>query len=138
MPESVDLRTRQDHASVPGLIAKCDVLAAPYLEWVETFGGGADVSAWMRPLKLFEHMSTGRPIICSNLHVLREVLSHDHNALLVSPGDEASWGKAIELLRTNPKLRDRLAQTALEDFQENYRWPGRAIRLLGWIKSRVA
>ena len=137
MPLNVNLRPRQDHASVPGLMAKCDVLVAPYLERVETFGGGADVSAWMSPLKLFEYMSTGRPIICSDLPVLREVLSHKHNALLVPPGDSASWIEAIDLLKTDSRVRNRLAKTALDDFHNSYTWFYRAHLILAWIRTRA-
>ena len=37
------------------------------------------------PLKLFEYMASGRPIVASDLPSLREVLADGRNALLVEP-----------------------------------------------------
>lgn len=135
VPKNVILRVRQNHAVLPGLMARCDVLVAPYLEKVQTFGGGADVSAWMSPLKLFEYMSTGKPIICSDLPVLREVLEHDVSALLVSPGDTKRWVEAIDRLRNDEELQSRLATKALEDFRHNHTWVERARRTLAWVDA---
>src|SRR5690606_34713688 len=50
-----------------------DVLIAPYQKEVFVHGGGQNVSPWMSPLKIFEYMSAKKPIVCSNLPVLREV-----------------------------------------------------------------
>ena len=137
VPSNVVFCERQNHASVPWMMAECDVLVAPYLEKVETFGGGADVAAWMSPLKLFEYMSVGKPIVCSDLPVLREILAHEHNSLFIPPGDFAGWTRAIERLKDDKQLAERLASRALSDFRENYTWSERARRVLAWMRSRI-
>ena len=38
----------------------------------------------MSPLKLFESLASGTPILCSNIKVLREVLKNHYNAVLIN------------------------------------------------------
>ena len=46
------------------------------------------------PLKLFEYLAAGRPIVASDLAALREVLRHEDNALLVEPGSPTALAAA--------------------------------------------
>ena len=80
------------------------------------------------PLKLFEYMAAGRPIVASDLPSIREVLQHEADALLVTPGDPAAMAAAIERLITNPSLSARLAAAALAAAPA-YSWDRRAERL---------
>ena len=48
-------------------------------------------------IKIFEYMSSKRPIISSNLKVLKEVLIHKENRLLVNPENLDDWVLAIKL-----------------------------------------
>lgn len=135
IPRNVSLHQRLPHSCIQATMAGCDVLIAPYSENVETFGGGADVAQWMSPLKLFEYMSVKKPIVCSDLPVLREVLEHEISALLVGPGDIEGWAQAIKRLRNDGELGERLATTALEAFQKQHTWHERARRILAWLQA---
>jgi glycosyltransferase involved in cell wall biosynthesis len=80
------------------------------------------------PLKLFEYMAAGRPIIASDLPAFREVLRDEENALLVPPENpEALASAAVRLIR-DPELSERLARRAFDDV-EAYSWAKRAERL---------
>lgn len=81
------------------------------------------------PLKLFDYMAAGVPVVASDLPSLREVLRHGENALLVRPGDAAALAAAIECLLTDPTLARRLATQARRDVMD-YTWDARATRLL--------
>jgi glycosyltransferase involved in cell wall biosynthesis len=111
-----------------------DVLLAPYQHSVSVFGGGADsgldTAKWMSPLKVFEYMAAGKAIVCSDLPVLREILTHDVNALLVSPSDVRAWEKALVALRDGPVLRSRLGRAGRTDFLARYTWTQRAANVL--------
>jgi len=84
--------------------------------------------AFISPLKLFEYMAAGRPIVASDLPSIREVLTHERNALLVAPGNPPALTAAIRRLKDDRALGARLATQALEDVSE-YTWAKRAERL---------
>jgi len=110
---------------VPRLQRGFDVLLAPYQQRVAVWGGKGDTSTFMSPLKIFESMAAQRPMICSDLPVLREVVN-EKNACLAQPDDVEGWVSALEELRDDPLLRKRLADRACRDFRENYTWETRA------------
>ncbi len=117
------------------MLTNYDALLAPYQYSVSTAAGN-DTVKWMSPLKIFEYMSTGVPIIASDLPVLREVLQHERNALLCPPTDSSAWQSSLEMLKKNPELGIRLGKNALEDFLRNYTWQGRADKVLNGLISK--
>ena len=109
--------------------AAMDVLLAPYQQRVALRGGVGDVARWMSPLKVFEAMAAGRPIVASDLPVLREVLRDGRESLLVAPGDLRAWVAAVEALR-DPGLRKRLGEAGQARFRDHYTWSARARRVV--------
>ena len=92
------------------------------------------------PLKLFEAMAAGRPIVASDLPSLRVVLTDGVNALLVPPGDSKALAEAVRKLAGDRQLRARLAQRAGEDVRR-YSWDERGRRiahLLAEIRKRTS
>jgi glycosyltransferase involved in cell wall biosynthesis len=94
-------------------------------------------ASYTSPLKLFEYMASGRPIVASDLPVLREVLRHEENALLFPPGDSAALASAVERLWADPGLGARLAEIAEEDAVQ-FDWTARAERILTRLTASVA
>ncbi len=84
------------------------------------------------PLKLFEYMASGRPIIASNLPALKEILS-DKSALFFKPDDENDLARAIKMLKLSQTFGYHLSQQALADVK-NYTWSNRAKKILEFIK----
>lgn len=84
------------------------------------------------PLKLFEYMASGRPIIASDLPALREVLN-DKNALFFKPSDASDLARVIKMLISSQTLGYHLSQQALADVKE-YTWDKRAKKILEFIK----
>ena len=80
------------------------------------------------PLKLFEYMAAGTAIVASNLPAIREVLTHEVNALLVTPGDADALATGITRLASDPPLRQQLGDAARTAVAE-YSWDRRAERL---------
>jgi glycosyltransferase involved in cell wall biosynthesis len=106
-----------------------DAVLAPYQYKVEVVGGG-DTSAFMSPLKLFEYMSWGKPILCSDLPVLHEVIEDGRNGLLLPPDDPTTWVAALQRLINDSVERERLGGRARADFLTHHTWRRRADRVL--------
>jgi glycosyltransferase involved in cell wall biosynthesis len=77
------------------------------------------------PIKAFEAMAAGRPIVASDLPSTREFLRHEENALLVPPGDAGALGDAIRRLLECPDLALRIARAA-HDEAPRFSWDARA------------
>ncbi len=120
------------NCEVPSYLAACDILLMPHQERVAAAGDAGDISRWTSPLKMFEYLASGRPLISSDLPVLREVLN-DHNAVLCPPTDLDQWQQAIEKLAADPVQRQKIAQTAKTDVAR-YTWRDRARQILADLR----
>lgn len=106
---------------VPAWYARSDITLLPYQRDIPTV-------ATMSPLKMFEAMAAGRPIVAADLPAIREVLTHEYTALLVPPDDPGAWARAIERLRADRPLACRLAANARTEAVK-YSWIARAKRI---------
>ena len=111
-------------------IAQFDVLLAPYQPVVLVGNDNINISPWMSPLKIFEYMKSGKPIVASNLPVLREVLEHGRNALLADATDPNDWRENISRLLSDQQLQSEICRNAYEDFRAKYTWERRAENIL--------
>jgi glycosyltransferase involved in cell wall biosynthesis len=111
------------------LQAQADILTAPFSHRVES-DSGHDIARWTSPMKVFEYMASGRPMVVSDLPVLREVLRKDVDALMVPPEDLDALVGAFERLRDDAALGDRLATSALRRVRSEFTWEIRARRIL--------
>jgi glycosyltransferase involved in cell wall biosynthesis len=109
--------------------ATMDVLLAPYANSVET-PGGTDTARWMSPMKVFEYLASGRPMVCSDLPVLREVLVDGETALLATPDDVDAWAQALARLAADSALRDRIGARGREVHLARFTWAARTDTLL--------
>jgi glycosyltransferase involved in cell wall biosynthesis len=108
-------------ADVAGRLTVADVLVLP--------NSGATISArYTSPLKLFEYLAAGRPIVASALPALEEVLRDGGNALLVPPDDPAALAAAIVRVASDERLACRIARAAFDEALF-YTWDARAARL---------
>lgn len=106
LAERVQFVMPQPQPVVAQYLAAADVLAIP-----DTV---TDVTA--SPLKLFEYMAMGRPIIAVDLPALREVID-ERAARFVRRGDVDDLRTALEELAADPQRRERLGQAAAEQAQ---------------------
>lgn len=107
---------------VPCWIRACDVVTIPW--------GWSEFSAYFTsPLKLFEYMAAGVPIVASDLPSLREILQDGANAVLVPPDDPEALRTALRTVLEHPDYAARLAAKARQDVQD-HTWDNRARMIL--------
>jgi glycosyltransferase involved in cell wall biosynthesis len=106
---------------VPRLLASMDVAAAPY----------PDLSFfYFSPLKVFEYMAAGLPVVASRIGQVATVIQHEVNGLLCPPGVAGELATALLRLHREPALRSRLGQAARATVLQNYTWDAVARRIL--------
>lgn len=113
---------------VPLYLAALDVCAIP-LPWTTHF------AYYTSPMKLFEYMASGRAIIASDLPSIAEVVKDSETALLVPPGDASALAAAIQRLRDDSTLRQRLAEAAYAEVMAHYTWAARAKAILAKVSE---
>ena len=91
------------HEMVGDYLAACDVLVAPY---------GPLENHWFSPLKVYEYLAVGRPVIASSVGQLEEFEGAGAGVMLVPPGDEAALARALSRLASDPELTERLTREA--------------------------
>lgn len=88
---------------------------------------------YMSPLKMFEYMASGRPIIASDLPSVRDVLNSE-NCIFCQPDDAKDLADKIILALHDEHLVDRITQRASQDIK-NYTWDKRAQDIIKFINK---
>jgi glycosyltransferase involved in cell wall biosynthesis len=110
--------------------AAADVLIMPYSRQVAGSSGG-DIAPYLNPMKMFEYLASARPIVASDLPILREILD-DYNAVIVPSQDAPAWADALRQLANDPARRAALAAAARHTAGQ-HTWEQRARRLLAGL-----
>jgi glycosyltransferase involved in cell wall biosynthesis len=121
------------HNVVGSYISAFDVLLLPNQEKVST-KSGCEIGSWTSPLKAFEYMSARKPILVSDLPVLREIFTDNSNALLAPPENIELWAENLKKICNDRECADRIANQAYNEFIEKYTWQVRASELVKIIE----
>ena len=114
-------------AEVPSWIGACDIGVIPFPQT-------ARLASFASPLKTFEFMAAGLPIVASDLPALREALGHDRNAWLVTPESPEDLAEGLARVLTDPQLRERLGAQNRRDVTR-HTWKSRAATILARLGS---
>jgi glycosyltransferase involved in cell wall biosynthesis len=119
--EMFRFQSRVPWKEIPLWLKACDVLCVP---WPPNAFSARHTS----PLKLFEYMAAGVPILATDLPALREVLAHGVNAVLVPSDHPDHLADGLRQLLGDKDLRERLANRARQDAVQRT-WTMRARRI---------
>ena len=95
---------------------------------------GGNIAPVINPMKMFDYLSAGRPIIASNIPVFHEVLN-EKSAVFCDPYDAEEWVKAINKLSKDQFLRRTMREAALAQLNNIAGKTGQNGRLTCWIKD---
>jgi glycosyltransferase involved in cell wall biosynthesis len=99
--------------------------------------GYVEAEHFTSPLKAFELMRAGVPIVASDLASTREILRHDVTAWLVPPDDPIALAAGLVRVREDRALAARLVAAAAEQVLD-YTWAARARRMLAFAAGLEA
>ncbi len=90
------------------------------------------------PVKLFEYMAAGLPVIASNFPLWRSIIENNQCGLCIEPGDPEALGATIDYLMNRPDLRSRMGANGRRAVQSTYNWTGQEKKLLGLYEKLLA
>jgi glycosyltransferase involved in cell wall biosynthesis len=100
---------------IPGVLASLDVAVAPIPPLNGFYGS---------PLKLFEYMGAGLPIVASRVGQVEEVIKSGATGILVAPGDKEALAQALYDLAESPETRQKLGEAARAQAFAAHTWDG--------------
>lgn len=106
---------------VPGWLAAMDVAVAPYED---------QSGFYFSPLKVYEYMAAGLPVVASAVGELRSLVQHELTGFTVAPGDAWALASALARLRRNHDLRRRLGANGRAVVVREHTWDQAAARVL--------
>ena len=110
------------------VIASADITLLPLIE------KSGMASRYTSPLKIFEYMALGKPIVASDLPSIRSILRNRCDSVLVPPDSPDDWSKAMTELAGSAELRRDIGERARINVQ-NCSWAKRADVLAHWLES---
>ncbi len=123
--ELVIFTGRVDYKKIPLYLRAVDAVIIPLPE------GRHSITT--SPIKLFEYMASGKPIIASDLPSLRQYLN-DENALFFAVGNQKDMAEKIKTVLNDSDLADKLSKQALDD-SGKYSWNNRADKIISTISN---
>ena len=100
-------------SEVPALLTSMDVAVAPAPPLSDFY---------FSPLKVFEYMAAGLPIVAARIGQIAEVIHADVDGLLYPPGDAAALTASLDHLRRDPALRTRIGAAGRESILRSHSW----------------
>jgi glycosyltransferase involved in cell wall biosynthesis len=120
------------YKKVPKILAKSDIVLLPLdLKYVSinSSGRNINIAKFTSPLKMFEYLSSGIPLISSNLKVLQEVLINKNNSYIAKDNTVDSWVEAITTLKNNFELRKTISKNAIKTAKK-FTWEKRVKKII--------
>ena len=104
------------HHSVPALLKAADVCLAPLAL------NDRNVTQGACPIKVLEYMAAARPLIASNMPIVRELVREDQDGLLFSPNDPEDLARQVLRVLNDLELSKRLAELASARALTKFSW----------------
>ncbi len=112
---------------VAAQLARATVVVAPFLK-------SAMTSEHTSPIKAFEAMAAGRPLLISDTDASREIVDDGRTGLVVPPGNVAAWAAALRRVLDDRGLQMALARGAFEKAAQ-FSWARRGERLEEFLEG---
>src|SRR5205814_3372889 len=102
------------HEQIAAVMRQFDAALAPYPKLGHPF--------YFSPLKLFEYMACGVPVVAAAIGQVAEVVRHGETGLLFPAGDVDALERACDRLLESPRLRRALGRAAAKLVHTHYTW----------------
>ncbi|SMC56341.1 glycosyltransferase family 4 protein [Janibacter indicus] len=125
--DRVDLVGAVAPERMPEELARMDLAVAPYPQLPDFY---------FSPLKLYEYLAAGLPVVASDIGPVGEVLDGGHLGVLVTPGDVTELAAALAGLRSDAALRAELGDLGRRAAVSRHDWSLVVSRILTTVPVR--
>lgn len=87
------------------------------------------------PIKMFEYMAAGIPVIASNFPLWRKIIEGNQCGLCVDQSDPKEIAAAIDYLIWNPEIAEQMGRNGHNAILNEYNWPTESDKLIGFYES---
>ena len=101
------------HETVPQWLAAMDVALVPY---------AASADVYFSPVKLFEYMSSGLPVVAARIGQTEEVIEHGRTGWLYAAGESDELAERIRWLSENRTAAEAAGAAAREQVLARHTW----------------
>ncbi|MFI5177433.1 MAG: glycosyltransferase [Vicinamibacterales bacterium] len=106
------------HARLPAALASADIGVAPF---DPTRHGPLQLTFYWSPLKIFEYMAAGLPVVAPALPRLAQLVAHGREGVLYDPVDPRALDRALVAL-ADPAVRRRMGAAARDRVVREFSW----------------
>ena len=126
LQSKVSIEGHKPSCEIPLYQLAADVLVMPYSsDW--------DLQMWASPIKMFEYMASGNPIVSTDFPNVREVLNEE-NSVLVPPDDPQALAIGIRKCLQDKEFSRSIATRARLQVSK-YSWENRTVKIIDFMNS---
>jgi glycosyltransferase involved in cell wall biosynthesis len=129
VPPNIRVFDRVPYADVPAYLAAADACLCIYRSFSWSRHG-----FYLSPLKLFDYMAAGKPIVASRLGQIAEVIDDGHDGLLAGEDVDELYER-LAWCYDHPDRARQLGEAARAKITAFYNWPRVARAMLGVFES---
>ena len=118
---------RVEHEKIPFYINASDICIAPRRN--------NEVGITSSPLKIYEYLSCGKPVVCSSMKDIEELIRKYNCGISVEPDNPKKFAEKIIFLIKNKKICDMYGENGRKTVLENYTWKCAANKLLSEFEN---
>lgn len=126
LQKNIYILGHQPHDKVFSYLCAADLLILP------NSGKEKFSSLYTSPIKLFEYMGSGTPIVASDLPSVREIVS-EKEVIFFTPDDSESLKRSIQFAFTNPEILEQNSARAKE-LAKSFSWESRAKKIISYFR----
>jgi glycosyltransferase involved in cell wall biosynthesis len=116
------------HDDVPGAISLFDIALAPYKN-IDNF--------YFSPLKIFEYMAAGKPVIAPALGQIKELIEQDVSGILLFNNSDEELKSAIIQLSLHKEKIEKLGKNARKFIEQHYTWKVNAEKIAAALEREI-
>ena len=110
----------QPYEKMPGVIAGSRVALVPKMDF------GIYSSTGLAPLKVFESLACGVPVIVTDLPFMADLIREGKCGIVIPPGDAKALAKAVRFLYEHPEKRREMGRRGRVLVETKHSWDRRA------------